>query len=114
MFYKEEEIAEDLICPRCSKKFQDPRVLPCGQTYCQPCIQDILVNDENLLKCPSCKSSHPVPDKADFPPNLIVVRLLKKSSNEVYRGTSVENLKEYLNKLRSNIDKFEANKNKYF
>ena len=113
MFFKEEEITEDLICPKCSNKFQDPRVLPCGQTFCQMCIQEMLVDNKDQFKCPSCKSNHQAPDKDGFPPNIIVVRLLKKSSNEVFRGTSVENLKEHLNKLRSNVDKFESMKNRY-
>lgn len=36
-------------------------MLPCGHTYCDPCIQDIFKLDakgRGVLKCPSCQVDH--------------------------------------------------------
>lgn len=116
MFYKEEEIIEELHCPKCRRRFSDPRIIPCGQTYCQMCIRDLVEAYEDkkrdTFKCPSCASKHPIPPETGFPPNLVAVRLLKKSSNEVYRSKNVERLKDVLNRIQHDILEFEKNRTK--
>lgn len=110
MFFKEEEINDELVCPKCRHKFDDPRILPCGATLCKLCIEDELTRSEKTpaeFKCPSCSSAH---QSAVFPANLVAARLVKKSSNEVYRGKSVEKLKECLNKIETDVRELEKNK----
>ena len=103
MFFKEDEINEDLFCSKCSQKFVDPRILPCGQTYCNLCV---LEGDE-YLKCPNCGSNHQIPKDTGFPPNLVVARLVQKSPSDVYRGKDAVKLQESLNRLHSDISNFE-------
>lgn len=116
MFFKEDEINDELKCPKCSNKYTDPRILPCGETYCNACIHDLAesVDKSSLINCQTCGSSHQVPDAENgFPSNLVVARLLKKNSSEVYRSQNVEKLKEFLKKIQSEILEFENNKNRF-
>lgn len=38
-----ENISIVLECPVCMEKFTDPRMLPCGHTFCRSCIEDLVV-----------------------------------------------------------------------
>lgn len=112
MFFKEEEINEDLICSKCANKFTDPRMLPCGQTYCHPCILDLVeTNNKSEFKCPGCTATHKSVDSNGFPPNIVVAKLINKKSNEVYRGKRAEKLKKCLNSIHTKTLEFEQSKN---
>jgi hypothetical protein len=41
MFYEYEKIENQLKCPICLDKYVSPRILPCGKTLCQNCIDNI-------------------------------------------------------------------------
>jgi hypothetical protein len=32
MFYEQSQINSKLKCPKCQDRYQDPRILPCGET----------------------------------------------------------------------------------
>ena len=46
---------DDLICPLCEQIYNDhkniPRLLLCGHTYCQICLQKMLDSEKNLIYC---------------------------------------------------------------
>ena len=113
MFFREDEINEDLVCLICVNRFTDPRMLPCGQTYCHQCIMDLVVEMGNKksgeFKCPGCTCMHK--KLGEFPSNIVVAKLLTKKSNEVYRGKRAEKLKDCLNSIHTKIIDFEQNKN---
>ena len=59
---------DSLLCSICTGILSDPRVLPCGHSYCGPpknCL-DIIVLD-NGLKCALCKGFHNL-NKSDLKP----------------------------------------------
>ena len=69
MFYEEQQIDEMLKCGHCKLKFDDPRMLPCGQTICNSCLETILASvkkENNCFKCPLCKEIH---KSGEFPVN---------------------------------------------
>jgi hypothetical protein len=69
MFYGDNEIDELKNCPHCIKEYQDPRILPCGQTLCLECIENEIENKE--FECHNCLSTHQIPSSG-FPQNLML------------------------------------------
>ena len=63
LFYSENDISEDLKCPYCKNTFKDPRVVECGRSFCMPCIEILIKEDENGFKCPVCEDFHEIPSK---------------------------------------------------
>ncbi|KAK3097649.1 hypothetical protein FSP39_011725 [Pinctada imbricata] len=48
-----QQIKRIINCPKCKKLFHKPRNLPCGHTFCHPCIVNLLHINEKT--CPTCK-----------------------------------------------------------
>ncbi|XP_078524583.1 E3 ubiquitin-protein ligase TRIM56 [Lissotriton helveticus] len=42
-----------LTCKICLQKFQKPKILPCLHTYCESCLEKMIV--DNRLRCPECR-----------------------------------------------------------
>ena len=70
----------DLVCKVCSEQFRDPKLLPCGHTYCLRCIEQIVIETKTqplyvsgvnictgsvamTVTCPDCACEHSVPSK---------------------------------------------------
>lgn len=97
MFYEEKVIREIIICPICSNKYNDPRILPCGRSMCFDCIQNI-IDKNNTLNCNLCKGKHERPPNG-FIKNMDLSKLLESKSKEIYRSETVEELKAKLKDL---------------
>jgi hypothetical protein len=104
MFYCEEEIASSLICPKCQRKFVDPRIIvPCCETLCMSCIEAASSRHLNEFDCHFCGLKHALPE-AGFAPNKTIARLLDLRANELFRGSSIEKLKEKLARIQKRVD----------
>ena len=76
-------------CPVCSKRFDDPRLLPCKDTACLNCLKELLTTAEGeaavpaVIKCPSCSKVHRL-DMAvdDLPKNDHVAHLVSLLPND--------------------------------
>lgn len=85
MFYEIDKLESQLKCPKCLHKYVSPRILPCGKSMCQNCVDQLSnCNLSNLIKCPFCCKSHPVPDEG-FIINEFIVNTLKLKPEKVYR-----------------------------
>ena len=107
MFYQESQIEELLKCPHCQNRYDEPRILPCGQAVCNQCIHVILnqmQQNEASFKCLLCDEFHA---KSTFPVNRSLMAIIKKQPSEVYRGKKVEVLKQNLKDISSNKIKLE-------
>ena len=62
MFYEENEIGELVICPYCKNKYDDPRIVSCGNSFCMPCIEFLAKEESNGFKCPDCDEFHETPN----------------------------------------------------
>lgn len=63
----------ELCCTICMVKYDDPKLLPCGHTFCLSCLENIIKGQENPSKdirpkppprpisCPECRYEHPLP-----------------------------------------------------
>jgi hypothetical protein len=109
MFYKKEEANLALICSICSHIFQDadPRVLPCGESACQSCIQNAC-DSNNQFKCSSCHENHQQVAEKGFPVNKGLLKLMKTKADQVYRNKKVVNLGSKLAQIKTKVDELES------
>jgi hypothetical protein len=98
MFFQADAINNVLICKICDNKMVDPRILPCGSTLCQRCVDLIADTDKKRIKCQNCAKIHEIPDEG-FCDNQIVKEMLKCEAKEVSRSNQIEEFKEFLDVL---------------
>ncbi|XP_062405249.1 myeloid-associated differentiation marker homolog [Sardina pilchardus] len=50
---------QDFNCPICLELLEDPITIPCGHSYCQGCLWEYWVgnNDSETVSCPQCRES---------------------------------------------------------
>lgn len=104
MFYQENEINELLICKLCNSKLIDPRVLNCGHTVCNKCIELIYNQQKKGIECLFCLRFHEMP-KNGFPVNELISKLSDKKPKQIYRGEACECLKHRLDALHEKSEK---------
>ena len=54
------ELKQQLTCPVCLDIYTNPKSLPCLHSFCQHCLEGLLVNPQGnkyLIKCPTCRTS---------------------------------------------------------
>ncbi|KAJ1510915.1 hypothetical protein HMI54_001260 [Coelomomyces lativittatus] len=79
----EESLENGLICPKCLQFFNVPYTLmPCGHTYCKPCIDEMKDEHYNKLFCAEC-------------PQVPV--------DQVFRNEALESLTERFNRRKSMV-----------
>lgn len=99
MFYSSNQIKNQLLCQICKEIVSDPRVLPCGRTFCNNCVTK---SDDNNFKCLCEKKCHAFPEDG-FPVNQLIVGLLNQKPAHVSRGESAEYLWRQLGKINIGI-----------
>lgn len=57
------EITDDIKCFLCSQRFRDPRFLGCFHSFCLPCLQNYVQEQDSKFKvpCPLCHSTVTIP-----------------------------------------------------
>jgi hypothetical protein len=70
-----------LECSVCYQVFTDPRILPCGHTFCLKCLQDIekaAAGKSNNIPCPQCRAEFQASSQnlQDLPKNFTVAQLI--------------------------------------
>ncbi|CAC5371027.1 unnamed protein product [Mytilus coruscus] len=64
--YKHKQLSMDIYrqCPICFESaYKCPKLLPCGHTFCSPCLKDHVrnkISDESVI-CPMCRSNIHIP-----------------------------------------------------
>jgi len=98
MFFQADAINNVLICKICENKMVDPRLLPCGKSVCQRCVDAIADTDKKRIKCENCAKIHEIPDEG-FPKNLALQELLEFEAKEVLQSNHIEEFKKFLDIL---------------
>lgn len=109
MFYEENKIADVLKCTHCRQKLDEPKILPCGKTICNSCIQTTLESfnqTEESFMCLICNCKH-FYNKGGFPVNEALKAILDQAPVEVSRGDLIETLKEDLAKIERKTSELE-------
>ncbi|XP_045585951.1 uncharacterized protein [Procambarus clarkii] len=69
---------EVLCCGVCSEEYsggaRDPVTLPCGHTFCRPCLHTL--EKTNGVACPACRKTHSAVTVACLPPSYTILNLL--------------------------------------
>ena len=110
MFYQQSTINNLKTCAVCVQTFSDPRMIPCGHTFCNHCIET-LKNKENesKLTCLRCQKEHTCINKTDFPVNMLVCELIEEKPNEVIHSKYMAEFKKSLNLLTDRIESLQSN-----
>ena len=68
---KPETEKANLSCSICLEQYKDPKLLPCGHTFCLLCLEKIIKQSHDgpqlglslnrLVRCPDCRSEHCLP-----------------------------------------------------
>lgn len=103
MFYGEKDISEITVCPYCKNKYRDPRILPCGRSICNECLESLINKKEDSLTCVICNVVHERP-KGGFYKNKELAKLTEKKPNDIYRSKAAEDLKLTLKELKEKSD----------
>ena len=110
MFYQENKINHLKTCAVCRKTFSDPRIIPCGHTFCKYCIITLKnKEDETKLTCFKCQKEHTMINTTDFRVNMIVCELIEEKPNEVIHSKNMAELKKSLNLLYEGIESLQSN-----
>ena len=99
MFYQEKEINALILCPACSDTYDDPRLLPCGESMCHKCIIASHSNDQSSIDCQFCHETHAIPHPHGFTANQRLAKLVAIKPDEVYRGKCVAEFKQCLHAI---------------
>ncbi|XP_038044927.1 RING finger protein nhl-1-like [Patiria miniata] len=72
-------VSDTLECKVCMEKYgknREPKVLPCGHTYCHICLDQCCRG--TMIHCPKCRREHPVPfgGVEKLPKNFVIQDLL--------------------------------------
>ena len=80
MAVRRTDISEELTCTVCQEEFEDPRILPCGHSYCQKCIVQLSITVGVPFPCPECRKDTVLPsnDPDQLPRALWAVRMKEK------------------------------------
>ena len=80
--------ADSINCPICLGSYRQPRILPCGHSFCKSCLEKQIqvssrenVSNKVELACPKCKQETNIPNGGieDFPLNKTLARQLDEA-----------------------------------
>jgi hypothetical protein len=108
MFYTQESVESKLICNKCERRYDIPKLLPCYQTICSNCEKLLIKNKQ--LKCPHCSSIHTLAEgQNEFPINDFVKNMLELKPIRLGRDEIREKLVDLLNKINSRVNRLREN-----
>ena len=97
-------------CAICLCDYKDPRILPCGHSFCEECLKNAVINYK--LICPSCRTKHKNIDLSLFPKNYgLIDEVEKKIRDELSSPRKTQSKKKKgKRRKRSSEEKIEAQK----
>src|SRR5690606_15275267 len=109
MFYQESMIKSVLTCPICKQLFDDPKLLPCGDTFCHECILSLVksTDDNKQVQCTECSQVHQMPHNG-FTSIRLFEQFNKQKPSHVYRGKRVKKLTELLESANEKCNELES------
>ena len=74
------ELENEITCPVCQDRFQEPKILPCCHYYCKGCVQALAnrVSADKPFACPECRNDTYLPqnDADRLPTAFFVNRMI--------------------------------------
>jgi hypothetical protein len=110
-YFLKDDIESELVCEMCHSRYDEPKILPCGNLVCLKCeIQYFKVND--LKKCPICNDDHFLPLNG-FPISKLIQKLLRKAPISVYRGEIHKNASKQTDEIGRICESFQCDAKNY-
>ena len=81
LLYNKDKIVDIISCAICLEKFNHPRNLECGHTFCTTCLHMIKINNE--IVCPMCRkitTFNTNKTLVDLPLNNILISILDETA----------------------------------
>jgi hypothetical protein len=100
MFYQAEKIDSILICSVCENRMVDPRILPCGKSVCNRCVDLLTDTDNKRINCQNCAKIHEIPDEG-FLINQIAKEMIKCEADQVLQSSQIAEFKQLLDTLNA-------------
>ena len=98
-------------CMHCALRFDEPKLLPCGNTICNSCVQNFIIEQNPLktaYKCPICDKIHDFSPQKAFQTNKLIAQIIKDQYFAFYfNDESVEKLKSKMDHITSEKRKME-------
>ena len=101
-----------LTCEYCSRIFESPLLLPCGETICKRDLRDLYKEEaNNTIICFFCTEDHHIPD-AGFAENKLINKLLNDYEDRLHISEIYGKAKRLCNSLETKLNTLENMKNK--
>lgn len=92
------KVNNELDCPNCKDRYDEPKILPCGCLICNYCITTLTITNE--LKCPQCNTNHQIPESGFTTCQTINKLLNQKPEISKAKQDLKSNLEQMTNKLK--------------
>ena len=78
-----DKVRDQLDCPICLDKFQNPKALSCMHSFCEECLT-IHADNNRVIQCPTCRVTIELPPGGvkDLPSNYFINRILDMLPNK--------------------------------
>lgn len=99
-----------LTCEYCKKVFENPVLLPCGETICAKDVKNMYKEDTNqhLIICFFCGCVHNLFIRGShLPPNRLVNKFLSNNLAHFSLGKTYENAKQSIEIVKNKLNEFE-------
>lgn len=94
-----------VVCNLCKAKFENPVILPCGETICKKHLAEDESFNKTKFICIFCNEEHKVPEKSKcFPANKAIEKLLEMNLDKLDLGKAHRNAKLSYNNLNTKLD----------
>jgi hypothetical protein len=114
MYFAREIFEKKFNCFNCHQRFIIPKLLPCGQTICETCLNKQLSKSSTCINCPSCFKVHEFETKTttdSFPTQKILYEMLKLKPLKVHRGVLHNKLVKIISEIEYIIKNFQSELN---
>lgn len=109
MFHEKNQVNNFLNCPNCKIRYNEPKVLPCGNIICNRCISKL----DKIFKCKHCLLAHLKPDDG-FPSSELVINYLLIKPAGFYTFENFTVLKEIIKTFGEKFKKISLGINNSF
>lgn len=101
-----DDVNDIIRCRICSKLYNSPITLPCGETICSIHLNEFDISRDKKFKCDLCNSEHLLPENG-FQANKAIQKMLDINIDRLDRGEAFKNAKAAFDVLNYKFETYE-------